>query len=128
MRTLVHLSDLHFGAADPSIVAALVRDVAAVRPDAIAVSGDLTQRARRHQFEAARAFLQSLPAPQVVVPGNHDVPLYNLVARFARPLGTFRRYIGNTRNYLGDTELAIVGANSTRSFTVKDGGLTARAV
>ena len=124
MRTVVHLSDLHFGAADPSIVDAVSQTVTALQPDVIAVSGDLTQRARRRQFLRARAFLDRLPFPQVVVPGNHDVPLYNALARFLGPRRAFRRYITSERYPLFcDDEMLVVGADSTRSLTVKDGGL-----
>src|SRR5207253_1287181 len=80
MRTIVHLSDVHFGRVDAAIVAPLVDTIRAIAPDLVAVSGDLTQRARRAQFRAARAFLDRLPVPQLVVPGNHDVPLFNLPA------------------------------------------------
>lgn len=124
MRVVVHLSDLHFGAAIPEIVNALAEYVTALAPHVIAVSGDLTQRARREQFRQARAFLARLPRPQIVVPGNHDVPLYNVAARFARPLGGFRRYITGERHpHFHDAELVVAGANTTRSFTIKDGGL-----
>ena len=124
MRTIAHLSDLHFGAADPQVVQALADCITSLAPDVVAVSGDLTQRARRSQFRRARAFLASLPGAQVVVPGNHDVPLYNVLARFGNPLRGFRHYI-TTERYpsFRDAELAVVGANTTRSFTVKDGGL-----
>jgi hypothetical protein len=60
----------------------------------------------------------------VVVPGNHDVPLYNVLARFVDPLGGFRRHITAVRYpCFRDSEIAVVGANTTRSFTIKDGGL-----
>ena len=124
MRTIAHLSDLHFGAAVPEIVAALADRVVDLHPDVIAVSGDLTQRARRRQFRRARAFLATLPGSHIVVPGNHDVPLYNLLARFGNPLGAFRRHITAVRYpCFRDSEIAVVGANTTRSFTIKDGGL-----
>jgi 3',5'-cyclic AMP phosphodiesterase CpdA len=129
MRTIAHLSDLHFGAAVPAIVAALGDCVSALAPDVIAVSGDLTQRARRGQFRRARAFLDALPGTHVVVPGNHDVPLYNVLARFGDPLGAFRRHITSVRYpSFRDAEIAVVGANTTRSFTIKDGGLRPRDV
>ena len=82
MRTLVHLSDLHFGRTDPAVIEPLLASVHAQRPDCVVVSGDLTQRAKPDEFRQARAFLGRLPEPQVVVPGNHDVPLYG---------GSFRR-------------------------------------
>lgn len=124
MRTVAHLSDLHFGAALPHIVDALTDCIVRLDPHVVAVSGDLTQRARRGQFKRARAFLDALPGAHVVVPGNHDVPLYNLLARFGDPLGGFHRHITSVRHpHFHDSEVAVVGANTTRSFTIKDGGL-----
>ena len=129
MRTVAHLSDLHFGAAVPAVVAALIDAVTALQPDVIAVSGDLTQRARRGQFRRARAFLDGLPGAHVVVPGNHDVPLYNVLARFGSPLAAFRRYITAERYpHYHDAEVVVAGASTTRSFTIKDGGLRAADV
>jgi 3',5'-cyclic AMP phosphodiesterase CpdA len=124
MRTVVHISDLHFGAADESIVGPLRDCISGLSPDVVAVSGDLTQRARHEQFVDACRFLRSLPYPQVVVPGNHDVPLYNVLSRFGNPLGGFRRHVTRDRfPIFADDEIAVVGANTTRSFTIKDGGL-----
>src|SRR5688572_7377593 len=93
MRTIVHLSDLHFGRMDPRVVTPLVSAVEAVAPDLVAVSGDLTQRARRAQFADAQAFLEALRFPRLVVPGNHDVPLYDIATRFLRPLARYRRFV-----------------------------------
>jgi len=95
MRTIVHLSDLHFGRINAAVIGPLVSTINNIKPDVVAVSGDLTQRARSHQFKEARAFLDQLPRPQIVVPGNHDVPLHNLFARFLDPLRKYRRYIAN---------------------------------
>jgi len=122
VRTLAHLSDLHFDRVDRGVLEALRRRVKALAPDLVVISGDLTQRARAHQFRAARAFLDSLPKPQVVVPGNHDVPLYNVLARFLRPLGGYRRAIGSDvePSYLDD-EIAVLGVNSARALTFKGG-------
>jgi 3',5'-cyclic AMP phosphodiesterase CpdA len=124
MRTIAHVSDLHFGAADSRIVAALVATINELGPDVVAVSGDLTQRARPWQFREARAFLEQLPGPQIVVPGNHDIPLYNPFDRFGSPLRKFRAHITRNLNpYFHDGTIALIGANTTRSFTIKDGGL-----
>src|SRR6185503_4874141 len=97
MRTVAHISDLHFGREDPVVAAALLAELdgtSAPLPSLVAISGDLTQRARPEQLCAARDFLDLLPGPYVVVPGNHDVPLYDLFARFFRPLERYRRYLG----------------------------------
>lgn len=124
MRTVAHLSDLHFGAADRVLVRALVSCLRDMSPDAVAVSGDLTQRARRGQFREARAFLDALALPLVVVPGNHDVPLYNVAARLLFPLAGYRRYISRDHHpALDDEEVLILGADTTRTLTIKNGGL-----
>jgi 3',5'-cyclic AMP phosphodiesterase CpdA len=119
MKTIVHLSDLHFGRVDPAIVAELRGDVMRAHPDLVVVSGDLTQRARGAQFVAARRFLDQLPSPQLVVPGNHDVPLYDVARRFLAPLGRYRRMIEAdlTPTYIDDA-LAVRGINTARSTTV----------
>ena len=86
-------------------------------PHVIAVSGDLTQRARRRQFQQAAAFLSRLPFPKVIVPGNHDVPLFNVAARFLDPLGGFRRWISrDIEPAYVDDEVAVVGLNSARGL------------
>ncbi|MDQ3908627.1 MAG: metallophosphoesterase [Acidobacteriota bacterium] len=130
MRTIAHLSDLHFGRVDPAVVGPLLDAVAKAGPDAVAVSGDLTQRARGAQFREAREFLDSLPAvPQIVVPGNHDVPLWNAFKRFARPLAGFRRYISeDVEPFYSDDEIAILGVNTARSFTTKYGRINERQI
>ena len=122
MRTLVHLSDLHFGRIDETLITPLLERIAAIAPDLVVVSGDLTQRARSAQFKAARAFLDALPAPQIVVPGNHDIPLHNVFNRFVRPLEKYRRYIANDLEpaYI-DAEIAVLGVNTARSATFKGG-------
>lgn len=122
MKTLVHLSDLHFGRTDAQVVAALVPLVARLSPDVMVVSGDLTQRARPGEFRQARRFLDALPRPQIVVPGNHDVPLYNVFQRFVQPLHKYRRFIDqNLEPFYADSEIAIAGINTARSLTFKDG-------
>jgi 3',5'-cyclic AMP phosphodiesterase CpdA len=130
MRTIVHLSDLHFGRVETDVLDPLAASVAEARPDVVAVSGDLTQRARSSQFKEAREFLDRLPrVPQIVVPGNHDVPLWNAYRRFARPLEKFRRYISEEHEpFYADEEIAILGVNTARSLTVKYGRINERQV
>lgn len=122
MRTIVHLSDLHFGRTDPVVVDSLVPKITDIKPDLVVVSGDLTQRARSHQFKEARAFLDRLPAPQIIVPGNHDVPLHNVFARFFEPLTKYCRYITDDLwPSHADNEIAVLGVNTARSLTFKGG-------
>ncbi|HKB68913.1 MAG TPA: metallophosphoesterase [Pyrinomonadaceae bacterium] len=122
MRTIVHLSDIHFGRVNAPVIDPLIDAITKINPNLVAVSGDLTQRARSHQFAEARAFLDRLPKPQVVVPGNHDVPLHNVFARFARPLTKYRYYItSDLRPFYHDEEIAVLGVNTARSLTIKGG-------
>ncbi len=122
MRRIAHLSDIHFGTEDPDVTAMAVHAINGSKPDVVVVSGDLTQRARKREFIAARRFLDLLPKPQIVVPGNHDVPLYNLFDRFFRRLNKFQKYITDdlTPTFIDD-ELAIIGVNTARSFVIKGG-------
>ncbi|HEX3280953.1 MAG TPA: metallophosphoesterase family protein [Pyrinomonadaceae bacterium] len=129
MRTIVHLSDIHFGRIDEAVVGPLIETVRRLAPDIVAVSGDLTQRARSHQFKAARAFLDALPQPQIVVPGNHDVPLHNVFTRFIQPLHKYRRYITeDLRPLYHDDEMAVLGVSTARSFTIKGGRINEQQV
>ena len=122
MRTIVHLSDLHFGRINAAILAPLLCFIRDLRPDLVTISGDLTQRARTAEFLAAREFLSAIPFPQIVVPGNHDVPLRNLFARFIRRLDHYRQYItADLQPVFADDEMVVVGVNTARAFTWKNG-------
>jgi 3',5'-cyclic AMP phosphodiesterase CpdA len=130
MRTIAHISDIHFGREDPAIVAGLLTSVADAEPDIIVVSGDLTQRARKKQFKAARAFLEQLPpVPQLVIPGNHDISLTSAVDRALKPFKRFKKYITeDLEPFLEDEEVAISGINTVRRTTVNNGRIRKRAV
>ncbi len=129
MRTVVHLSDLHFGRVDHALLEPLRARVHDLVPDVVAVSGDLTQRARSSQFRQARAFLDSLPQPQVVVPGNHDVPLFNVALRFLAPLDRYRRHVSaDPEPAYVDEEVAVIGVNTARSLVFKGGRINEQQV
>lgn len=122
MRTIIHLSDLHFGRVNLAIVAPILAFIKEARPDLVAISGDLTQRARVVEFEAAREFLEAIPFPKIVVPGNHDVPLHNLFSRFYKKLDCYRWYIDdNLAPFFRDDEIAVLGVNTARALTWKNG-------
>lgn len=122
MRTVVQLSDIHFGRVDLATVQPLIEAVERIQPSLVVVSGDLTQRARPSQFREARRFLDSLPQPQIVVPGNHDVPLLNVAARFLTPLANYRKYVSaDLQPCFSDDEIAVQGLNTARSWTWKNG-------
>jgi 3',5'-cyclic AMP phosphodiesterase CpdA len=129
MRKLIHLSDIHFGRVDAAIVEPLIALATELKPHLVVVSGDLTQRARSWQFEQARAFLDRLPKPQIVVPGNHDVPLYNVFARFLQPLDKYKRFITEDLSpFFADAEIAVLGVNTARSMTFKGGRVNEKQV
>lgn len=129
MRTLLHVSDLHFGRVNPSLVEPLVAAAHALGPDLLVVSGDFTQRARRGEYRAARAFLARLPGPQLVVPGNHDIPLWDVIRRFASPLGRYRHYItGKIMPSYQDEQIAVLGINTARSLTREYGRINQQQV
>ena len=97
MLTVLHTSDLQVGKPyRPEAAEALVRKVEQVRPDLVVVAGDLTQRAKAEEFRIARALLVRLgPAPVVVTPGNHDVPLYRFWERLATPYRNWKRFVSS---------------------------------
>ena len=129
MRTIVHVSDIHFGRIDSATVQPLRDAIARAALDLVAVSGDLTQRARRQEFVAAKEFLESLPFRRLVVPGNHDVPLYNVVTRFTAPLARYRHTITDDLSPVyRDDEMIVVGVNTARSWTWGEGRINARQV
>jgi 3',5'-cyclic AMP phosphodiesterase CpdA len=125
MPRLLHLSDLHFGAHDPAIVDAVEREVDAAKADLVIVSGDFTQRARTEQFQEACRFLERLrdAGHEVLgVPGNHDVPLYDVLRRFLSPLTRYRRFVDDTLCPFQQLDgAAVLGINTARSLTIKDG-------
>jgi len=130
MTRLAHISDVHFGREDSDLVDGLLSALAEAKPDAIVVSGDLTQRARKGQFRKARAFLAELPkVPTLVVPGNHDVSATNLIDRMARPLKRYRQYItADLTPFLQVDGLAVAGINTVRRLARKDGRINRKQV
>ncbi len=116
MLTILHLSDLHFGPPYlPRVGEAVIRFAPRAGPDVVVISGDLTQRAKPEQFEQARSFIDRLPkVTQVVVPGNHDVPLFRLAERLGDPHGLYRKYICNDLDRVVTVgEAVIVALDST---------------
>jgi 3',5'-cyclic AMP phosphodiesterase CpdA len=111
---LVHVSDLHFGHHDIEVAAGFAADIAAQSPDLVVVSGDFTQRGTIAEFQQARAFLDSLPAPIFAVPGNHDLGKHP-VRRFLNPYGYYKRFIAaGIEPFLATGGVAFAGLNTTR--------------
>lgn len=125
MKILAHISDLHFGTEDSKICTGLIEDLNKTNPDLLVISGDLTQRGRKKQFSRASEFLEKIPVEKIIVPGNHDVPLFDLFRRFFSPLSRYKKYISTELNPLYiDEELAVLGINTARSFTWKNGRIS----
>jgi 3',5'-cyclic AMP phosphodiesterase CpdA len=125
MLTILHISDLHFGPPYVPQVGDALRQIApTLRPDVIVVSGDLTQRAKRRQFAAARRFLDGLPpVPKLVVPGNHDVPLYRVHERLFWPHAGFREHIAaDLDQVLALDQAVFVALDSTAPYTAITNG------
>jgi 3',5'-cyclic AMP phosphodiesterase CpdA len=127
MRTIAHISDLHFGKHNKKAEEALLADLKALKPSLIAISGDLTQRALRAQFKHAREYLQRLPAPFLVVPGNHDIPFFDVTRRMLLPLHRYKNYITHELSPIyTDDELAIIGINSASAVTIEGGRISSK--
>ncbi|HEX6572185.1 MAG TPA: metallophosphoesterase [Steroidobacteraceae bacterium] len=123
MTTLLQVSDPHFGTEQEPVVEALLAFAAAQRPDVLALSGDITQRARARQFEAARRFVERVAAPvTLAIPGNHDIPLFNVPARVLAPYAGFERAFGRDLEPVFDAPgLLVTCVNTTRARRHKDG-------
>ncbi len=123
MSVLLQVSDPHFGTEQLAVMDALRELALRERPQVLVLSGDITQRARRAQFEAADRFVRSLEVPQVVaLPGNHDIPLFNLYARMFDPYANYRRVFGPVLEPVLETaELLVIGVKTTRRRRHCDG-------
>ncbi|PKM05443.1 MAG: DNA repair exonuclease [Gammaproteobacteria bacterium HGW-Gammaproteobacteria-6] len=129
MIRLLHISDTHFGTERPEVMRAINQLCSEHAPALVILSGDITQRARRTQFAAARAFTDQLRTPLLSVPGNHDLPLFNLFARIVSPYGNYRRFFGDELEPEFETDqLLVIGVNSTRPRRHKDGELSDKQI
>ena len=129
MSALLHLSDPHFGTERPEVVEALLRFAREQQPALAVLSGDITQRARRRQFAAARDFVDRLGVPVLAIPGNHDVPLYNLAARLFAPYANYRRAFGDELEPVADTDdWLVIGVKTTRRRRHKDGEVSPQQI
>jgi 3',5'-cyclic AMP phosphodiesterase CpdA len=123
MSLLLHISDTHFGTERPQVVDALLALARERKPDLLVFSGDLTQRAQPAEFEAARAFCNALGiARMLVLPGNHDIPLLDLLARAMRPYARYMTAFGPRLEPVLDMDgFLVVGVNTTRAGRHKNG-------
>lgn len=128
MRTIFHISDVHFGPPHlPRVSQGVLEHIERNRPSLVVLSGDLTQRARPEQFREARAFVDAIPVPVVVVPGNHDVPLWRIWERIFDPYGCYKKHFSPEMEPIHqDDEMLVVGVNTAFGWTIKDGRITMR--
>jgi 3',5'-cyclic AMP phosphodiesterase CpdA len=131
MTTLLQISDPHFGTEQAPVLQALRALASDLSPDLVVLSGDITQRARRSQFDAARRFVDGLGARALIaIPGNHDLPLItNLAVRLAAPYENYRRAFGPALEGTYETEqLLVLALNTTRPWRHKNGELSAAQI
>jgi 3',5'-cyclic AMP phosphodiesterase CpdA len=129
MSVLLQISDPHFGTEQAAVVEALATLSRQQQPDLLVLSGDITQRARPAQFQAARALTDRLGAPLLAIPGNHDIPLFDLWTRLRRPYAHYSAAFGGELEPVHcSSELMVVCVNTTRSWRHKHGEVSARQV
>ena len=129
MTVLAHISDPHFGTEQPPVVAALIHWIAEQAPALVVLSGDITQRARGHQFAAAKAFIERLTVPVLTIPGNHDIALFDLWSRFTRPYARFRNAFGRELEPVWESpQWLVIGVNTTRRWRHTDGEVSRRQI
>ncbi len=129
MSVLLQISDTHFGTEQPQVVEALLALAALQRPDLVVLSGDITQRAGPAQFRAAKAFVERLDAPVLAIPGNHDIPLFDLWVRLTRPYARYAKVFGaDLEPVHSSPDLLLVGVNTTRAWRHKNGEVSATQI
>jgi 3',5'-cyclic AMP phosphodiesterase CpdA len=127
MSVLLQISDPHFGTEQPQVVDALTTLVRLQQPDLLVLSGDITQRARPVQFQAARAWMDRLGVPVVAIPGNHDIPLFDVWTRIRRPYARHIAAFGaELEPYFSSADLMVVCVNTTRAWRHKHGEVSAQ--
>lgn len=128
MTIIVHISDTHFGTEVLPVVNALKQTIQTLAPDIIILSGDITQRARTSQFSAAADFMASLPAKaKLVIPGNHDIPLFNVFKRLVTPYGNYKKAFGAREHMWYGGDVGVVCYDATSPFRHTRGHLTQQA-
>ncbi len=130
MKKLLQISDPHFGTVQAPVMRALEALADAQRPDVLVLSGDITQRAELDQFAQARAFCDRLGIPKMVsLPGNHDVPLFDLYQRLFRPYARYQRFFGHELEPVLSTPwLSLIGVKTTRRWRHKNGEVSSAQI
>jgi 3',5'-cyclic AMP phosphodiesterase CpdA len=130
MSVLLHISDTHFGTEQAPVIAALKVLARERMPDILVFSGDITQRARPEQFESARRLCDEMAIPAMIaLPGNHDIPLLDVVSRIAQPYRNYLRAFGPSLEPTLDTDdFLVIGVNTTRPSRHKNGEVSTEQV
>ena len=130
MTSLMQISDPHFGTAQPMVMQALTHLAKAQKPDVLVLSGDITQRAQKAEFAQARAFCDSLAIPRLLaIPGNHDIPLFNLFQRLFTPYSRYLAAFGPELEPVVSTPLLhVIGVKTTRRRRHKNGEVSAAQI
>lgn len=112
---LLHISDVHFGAVLPALTPLLLAQIEVLAPDLVIISGDFTQTGSSREFEEAATFLEAIRQPVLTVPGNHDVPRFNLIERFFNPYRKYRKYVApKLGQTFQDANICVAGINTAR--------------
>ncbi|MFA6050920.1 MAG: metallophosphoesterase, partial [Candidatus Paceibacterota bacterium] len=129
MKKIIHLSDLHFGKVDKRRIDPLLTIVNGMNPDLVVISGDLTQRATEKEYKEVQDFLKQIKPNTFIIPGNHDIPLYNVFERWMRPFKKYSKFISpELAPVYMDNEIAVVGINSVRSSTISSGRINKKQI
>jgi 3',5'-cyclic AMP phosphodiesterase CpdA len=129
MSVLLHISDPHFGTEQAHVMAALLDLSHQQRPDLLVLCGDITQRACADQFRRARAFVDQLHVPLLAIPGNHDIPLFNLGARVLQPYARFSAAFGQDLAPEHESpDMLVLGVNTTRWYRHKNGEVSSEQI
>jgi 3',5'-cyclic AMP phosphodiesterase CpdA len=129
MSVLLHISDTHFGTEQPLVAEALVALATQQGPEIVVLSGDITQRARPAQFHAAKTFVDRLGSPVLAIPGNHDIPLFDLWTRVTRPYVNYAAVFGADLGPVhSSSDFLVLGVNTTRVWRHKNGEVSAAQI
>lgn len=130
MTVVLHISDPHFGTEQADVVEALAQLSHQHGPDLVILSGDITQRAKNSEFAAARSFMDRLKAPaSLVIPGNHDIPLYDVFSRLFMPYARYSRAFGtDLEPEFEAADLMVIGVKTTRRYRHVEGTVSTRQI
>ena len=117
MITLIHLSDLHVGKVNEKVKQSLLRDLKHEKPSLIVISGDSVQGESERYFRAACELIEQFPSPTFIVPGNHDIPSYNLARRFYDPFRNYHKYLCRSLSPIYEHEpVVVIGLSSVHAW------------